>query len=190
MSNKEQLLLEAGRTVFANKDYRHTSVADIANQCRVAVGSFYNYFDSKEDIFLKIYIEENRKMRQQLMESIDWNSDIETIIKTLFSTVSQTLQSNQILAEWNKSNVSNVLGDYYRSEQGKKEDNFHEFIIKLFREKLTNIGLSPDQINKVISTYELLYFIDCNINTDDFPNYNETLQTLVTYFLKGVSMQK
>src|ERR1700688_3284663 len=44
-------LLDASRRVFGRLGFANTKISDIAAEAGVAQGSFYNYFDSKEQIF-------------------------------------------------------------------------------------------------------------------------------------------
>jgi AcrR family transcriptional regulator len=44
-------LLDASRRVFGRLGFVNTKISDIAAEAGVAQGSFYNYFDSKEQIF-------------------------------------------------------------------------------------------------------------------------------------------
>lgn len=43
-------LIEAARRLFASKSIEATSVAEIAEEADIAVGSFYNYFTTKDDL--------------------------------------------------------------------------------------------------------------------------------------------
>jgi len=43
-------LLDAARTLFAGQGFEHTAIADITDTADLGVGSFYNHFDSKEDL--------------------------------------------------------------------------------------------------------------------------------------------
>ncbi len=45
-------LVAAARTAFAERGYAHVNVGDLCDTAGVAKGSFYRYFDSKEDIFV------------------------------------------------------------------------------------------------------------------------------------------
>jgi AcrR family transcriptional regulator len=51
---RRQQLLEAATWVFARKGYRRAAVSDIIARAGVARGTFYLYFDSKEQVFLAI----------------------------------------------------------------------------------------------------------------------------------------
>lgn len=47
-----QALVVAAREAFAQRGFAQVNVADICKQAGIAKGSFYRYFDSKEEIFL------------------------------------------------------------------------------------------------------------------------------------------
>ncbi|TMR05017.1 TetR/AcrR family transcriptional regulator [Actinomadura soli] len=46
----EAAFLEAARTVFAEKGYFNTKISDIAAAAGRSAGSFYNYYDNKEEL--------------------------------------------------------------------------------------------------------------------------------------------
>jgi AcrR family transcriptional regulator len=46
-----QRLLEAARPIFEKRGYHGTTVADVAKSAGVAHGTFYKYFESKDDVF-------------------------------------------------------------------------------------------------------------------------------------------
>jgi len=51
---RRQQLLQAATWVFARKGYRRAGISDIIARAGVARGTFYLYFDSKEQVFLAI----------------------------------------------------------------------------------------------------------------------------------------
>jgi AcrR family transcriptional regulator len=44
-------LVQVGKALFARYGYRDVSIADIAREVGMSVGSFYNYFESKEKFY-------------------------------------------------------------------------------------------------------------------------------------------
>ena len=46
--------IEAGKVVFARDGFLKSRIADIATEAGVSYGSFYHYFESKEEIFREI----------------------------------------------------------------------------------------------------------------------------------------
>jgi AcrR family transcriptional regulator len=51
--NREKLLL-AARKVFAEKGYGEATARDIVRETDLATGTFYNYFDDKQDVFMAL----------------------------------------------------------------------------------------------------------------------------------------
>lgn len=51
----KERLLQAGLKLFAENGYSSTSIAQIAKEAKMAKGSVYHYFDSKESLLLSIF---------------------------------------------------------------------------------------------------------------------------------------
>lgn len=60
LSDRLIQILKAAEELFAEKSFRHTEVADIANSAGMSKATIYKYFSSKDEILLKI-VEENFK---------------------------------------------------------------------------------------------------------------------------------
>jgi len=56
-------LLDAARTLFAARGFENTTIADITDTADLGVGSFYNHFDSKEDMLAALL---EQALREQL----------------------------------------------------------------------------------------------------------------------------
>src|SRR5262245_47398715 len=55
-------LVDAAAEVFAEKQFLATNVSDIAKRAGTAHGTFYRYFNSKEEIFREVALDLQRKM--------------------------------------------------------------------------------------------------------------------------------
>ncbi|MEJ5263002.1 MAG: TetR/AcrR family transcriptional regulator, partial [Ignavibacterium sp.] len=53
--NKEQDIINAAIEVFAKQGYHEAKISEIAAIANVATGSVYLYFESKEDLLVKIF---------------------------------------------------------------------------------------------------------------------------------------
>ena len=184
--DKKQSLKQAAYNVFSNKGYKATAISEVAKQAGMAVGSFYNYYESKEEIFLDVYIDENNRIRQVIMNDIDWEGDVVELIGQLFGQSRSLVSSNKILAEWYNPAISNELHSYYSSEEGRESNPFHQFLIETFTKRMLKEGYSQEKIQEVLEVYHLFYYIDMNITEKDVPNVNQTIETLATYFVKGL----
>jgi AcrR family transcriptional regulator len=68
---KQQFILETAAKVFAKKGYHNTSVKDIVDEAEISVGSFYFYFKSKEEIFIKLYQKIEKEFNDQVNNIIN-----------------------------------------------------------------------------------------------------------------------
>lgn len=59
-------LIDAAATVFARQGFLDTKITDITAEAGSANGSFYNYFESKEEIFGEVIHRVNETMRESL----------------------------------------------------------------------------------------------------------------------------
>ena len=62
-------ILDAARSAFAERGYGGTAVRDIVRRTDLSPGTFYNYFDDKESIFLALVEESTGAIRARLREA-------------------------------------------------------------------------------------------------------------------------
>ena len=81
--NRQQIL-EAASNLFAEKGFEATNVRDIIHESNLSPGTFYNYFQSKEEIFEVLTNEIISEVRSQIQASYrNVKMDREEIIKSL-----------------------------------------------------------------------------------------------------------
>jgi len=49
---RQQLIIEVAINEFANHSYEAASISSIVNEAKIAKGSFYQYFENKQDLYL------------------------------------------------------------------------------------------------------------------------------------------
>ena len=184
--DKKQALKTAAYDVFSKKGYKATGISEIARQAGMAVGSFYNYYESKEAIFLDIYIDENNRVRQAMIEELDWEIDMIDLIGQLFAQSRTLVSSNKILAEWYNPAIADELHSYYSSEEGKVANPFHQFLVETFTNRMVEEGYSQKKIQEILQVYNLFYYMDMHITENDFSGVSKTVEILATYFIKGI----
>jgi AcrR family transcriptional regulator len=70
-----QRLLEVAEEHFGTRSYEKTTVAEIAKQTGIAIGSFYRYFNSKEDVLIELLRHLNRAQRAEMGAAIEGATD-------------------------------------------------------------------------------------------------------------------
>ena len=184
--DKKQALKAAAYDVFSKKGYKEAGISEIAKQAGVAVGSFYNYYNNKEAIFLDVYVEENDRVRQAMMDDIDWQQDLVELVRQIFEQSRSLVSSNKILAEWHNPAISRTLRSYYSSGKGKSTNTFHQFLVETFTNRMVAERHSEEKIQDILQVYNLFYYMDIHITESDFPGIGRTLEVLATTFARGV----
>jgi AcrR family transcriptional regulator len=67
---KRRHIVETATTVFAARGYTGTTVKDIVDAAEVSVGSFYFYFQSKEEVFAALYDELSDVVHEQVDRAV------------------------------------------------------------------------------------------------------------------------
>ncbi len=184
--DKKQALKTAAYNVFSKKGYKEAGISEIAKRAGVAVGSFYNYYNNKEAIFLDVYVEENDRVRQAMMDDIDWQQDLVELVRQIFERSRSLVSSNKILVEWHNPAISRTLRSHYSSGKGKATNTFHQFLVETFTSRMVAEGHSEEKIQDILQVYNLFYYMDVHITEGDFPGISRTLEVLATNFVKGI----
>ncbi|MGI8551933.1 MAG: TetR/AcrR family transcriptional regulator [Dehalococcoidia bacterium] len=64
--DRREQVLAAAKTLFTTKGYETTTMADVAKQASVSVGTLYHYFESKRDLLVHLAMEKGREIVQRL----------------------------------------------------------------------------------------------------------------------------
>lgn len=191
MRIEKNVILQVAHDIFLKKGYKKTNISEIATKAKIAAGTFYNYFDSKESLFLEVYVQENERVRNDLISNLNLNDlSVDQLLEKIFEYTINKVTHNKILAEWNNHQISSVLHQYYASDVGKQNNTFHVFLTKTLRNILKEKKFDDDNIDELMRVYDLIYYLDMNITSSDFEDYEKTLKLLVKYFCKGVLTTK
>lgn len=64
-------ILTEAETLFGRRTYSDVTVAEICGQAGIATGSFYKWFESKEELFVTLVRSINRDVRAAMREAIE-----------------------------------------------------------------------------------------------------------------------
>lgn len=81
-------ILDAAREVFGELGYETATVRDIIRRTGLAAGTFYNYYKSKDEVYLALQAEGARQfaplLKAQRAQSADWESFVRGAIEAYF----------------------------------------------------------------------------------------------------------
>ncbi|MFH5183950.1 TetR/AcrR family transcriptional regulator [Paenibacillus sp. TAB 01] len=105
MSMIKQEIVRSAAKLFSINGFAATSIQDIADDCRIAKGSVYKYFPSKEDLFSEVleqflnrYFDEVERIKR-----LPGLSPKEHFLKQLIFRFQYFMENKYILAEYNVS---------------------------------------------------------------------------------------
>jgi len=84
--NNRAAILTAARQAFTELGFGATTVRDIIRRTDLASGTFYNYFDSKDQVFQALTEEVGDELRQQLRQARHQAADFESFVEASFFT--------------------------------------------------------------------------------------------------------
>ncbi len=119
------MIYDCAKEIFGIKGFKDTNISDIAKMAGMAVGTFYNYYPSKEKLFMDIYLEENAKLKKSCLQSVDLKEDPLTVTKKMLEINLEGMKANPILKEWYNKDVFAKIERTYREQNEIQTVDFY-----------------------------------------------------------------
>jgi len=186
--DKKADILKYGRELFSSKGFKDTNVAEITKMAGLATGTFYIYYTSKDKLFMEIYLEENVKLKKDIMKSINLEESPINIMKEIMLLNLKGMTSNPILKEWYNRDVFNRIEQSFREENGLESvdflyGNFSE-IVKMWQiEGKVRNDIKPEMIMAIFSS---LINIETHKEEVGIKYFPEVLEYLAEFTMRGL----
>lgn len=118
MEDKKRVLFDCARQLFATQGFRDTAVADITRLAGYSVGSFYNYYPSKDRLFAEILAQETGDLLRRIIGQLDMEEDPARLIKRLLALNMEGMLANPILQQWYAPEVYAKIEKLFREQDG------------------------------------------------------------------------
>lgn len=190
MTDKKADIFNSARELFYAKGFKDTNVSDIAKMAGIGVGTFYNYYSSKEELFLEVYFKENEAHKNHLLESMNLDDDPVTMITKMVSQNAIEMNSNLILKEWyNKELFSRLEKQFYKQGGIERFDEFThigriELIKKWKAEGKIRTDLDDEMINAIFNS---ILYIDLHKSDIGVQHFPQILIYITEFIMKGLT---
>lgn len=187
---KKKEILDSALYCFAKKGFQVATIDDIVAHSKISKGAIYNYFTSKEEIYLELINEEASSMNQKLTEKIStFNTALEKL-QYLFDLYTSSNKAHQ-------EHVDSIIVHYEFRLYALRDHQLQEIIKErsntFFIQLITNIleeGIATGEFKREIDSSvmaNLLWAIVDGatfqgISTKDFPYKNVMERTRVMLF--------
>ncbi len=184
MQDKKAEIYKSAKELFSSKGFKDTNVSDITKQAGMAVGTFYNYYSSKEKLFMDIYLDENAKLKKNMMQSVDMDQEPIMVVRQIMILNMQGMKANPILREWYNKSVFDKIEQVYREENGIDAVDFmYDSFLAIVEKWQTEGKMRKDIHSKMIMMiFAAIINIDTHkeeIGLDYFPELLEHITELV-----------
>ena len=92
-----KMFMEKGKELFSTYGIKKTSIEDLTKSVGIAKGSFYTFFNSKEELYFKIMSEEIKNLAKENITTLDKENPVKEIIKSFLINAIGEIHSNPIL---------------------------------------------------------------------------------------------
>jgi AcrR family transcriptional regulator len=195
MEDKKTVLFNCAKELFKTKGFKDTNVADITKQAGFSVGTFYNYYTSKDKLFVDILEQETAALMKRIMKSVNPDDDPVKMIKQLLVLNMEGMFSNPILSQWYNPDVYNKIEKLFREEDGLKAIDFlyRDFLVlvqKWQKEGKMRSDIDSEMIMAIFGAIIRIGHYKEEIGLRYFPELQDHLTDFVLKGLTDCTKQK
>ena len=189
MEDKKAELFRCGKELFGSKGFKDTNIADITRMAGVAVGTFYNYYPSKEKLFMEIYLAENEALKRRMMAVVNPNDEPLQFIKRVIKFNYEGIRNNPILCQWYNKDVYDKLERLFKEENGMGVSEIYQKEEKALIQTWQAEGKIRNDISSemIMAMFTAIISIDTHKEEIGLQYFPELQDHLTDFVLKGLT---
>lgn len=150
LENVRECLLSEARTMLLEKNYTEINIRDISKRCGIGIGTFYNYFATKELLVSEIFRSDWRLVSHAIAEAESNNETFKEKCRTIYLALDQFIQNySDVFFELSKSS-----GHHRPCQEVNKYDIIYSqmtgLILKEIEAGHLHTQLTPDQLSRLL----------------------------------------
>lgn len=169
-------ILASARKLFQNKGFDATTTRDIAAGAKIATGTLFNYFSSKEALGMALVAESLQEGRE------DYDArrrGVESMDEDLFLLIACHLRSMEPCRKYVAPVIDAALSPFVQSPLCREADEFRATHMETVSECLSRHDVAMDSSFVAIHLYWTLYLGVLGFwSRDDSPRQEDTLALL------------
>ena len=189
MNDKKQQLYQSAKSMFSERGFKDTNISAITKAANMAVGTFYLYYSSKEQLFMEIFIDENTRMKRELLDKLDLNESPKAIVLRMLKINQEGIQTNPTLREWYTSDEFRKIEQAYREAHAIDSLNFlYDTFLSLVERWQTEGKMRSDIDSKMImKVFEAVINVDTHKDELGMEYFPGLLDIMTDLILKGLT---
>lgn len=188
--DKKELIRKAAIKIIAEKGFYNTRTSQIAKEAGIAVGTIYNYFDSKEEILEYIfYIELEKRLafiNIVMKKELDTISKLKLFLELHFTEIKNNIELGKILVR-EKEFPRNEGSDYIASFL-QKIPHALSLILKKGIEKGEIKPCNPEVVGSMVFG-AIQGLVEKAITSNQFDLFDKAVVELINILKQGLEQE-
>jgi len=185
-------LVATGRELFGTFGLKKTSIEDLTKAVGIAQGSFYTFFNSKEELYLEVMDREGEAIKQKLLKEENIKDLTRVRYKSFFKKVFEIVNSNPIIRQMFFEEEVDILIRKIPPEEMKEYNKklMRDFIpiIKKWQDEGAIINDYKPEV--IVALLQVLYHPILHKKDFDENVFDEMLELLVDIVAKGLVIEQ
>jgi hypothetical protein len=193
MEDKKKVIFDSARKLFYKKGFKDTSVSQVAKAAGIGVGTFYNYYSSKEELFLEVFIAENITVKQNMFKQIQPEDDLVSISTKMMTQYVNTVNSNRITSEWYNKELFRKLERNFLKQNGMRSINefMNNGIAGLVKKWKSEGKIRTDiDDDMILAIFNSVIYIDMHKTEIGIQYFPKIITLLYEFITKGLAESK
>jgi len=182
-------LIEQGKILFSTFGFKKTTISEITKNVGIAQGTFYHFFNSKEELYFIILEKEEEKIKEQFLKVVDTfqYKNAKKVIKNMLIEMLQMIETNPLIRELyfgsTMQQIINKLSPALLEKHFKKDTTSFLPLIHNLKEAGLVINRSPEVLAGVLRSLFILTLHQKEIGENV---YRETIEIYVDLIVDGL----
>jgi len=186
-SVRKNKIMEKAKNLFAEKGYHSVTMEEVAEACGVAKGTVYLYFDTKADLFIKIFVEAHREIIEQVRKMLGTGKSFVTTVSDIFDYFEEFIRGDGFFSRFGKVQKG-MRGSNIPLECLQKINESIAEMIESMEEEAVSVlkGYLPDSKLNLNDLYEIIVSLILAVEESE----SETIKkTALSVLLDGVKKE-